>query len=173
MSFSPFFLLPLLLDLQSVDLNWKMTWFSSAACSLLYKNQHASSREIWTLLLLSFPLSLSLSLVFLSFSFFPFYLCNGLSLCCLFLFICCKGQSSAARLCCQKPLFTKGRNKWLTQTTSFIPASPQALFPSTARGTPPTPLPPLTSAEAPHPNYTAPLHPWGSQHTSPLPWVAT
>lgn len=63
---------PLLLDLQSVDLNWKMTWFRSAACSLLYKNQHASSREIWTRLLLSFPLSLWSSSLSLSLSFTGF-----------------------------------------------------------------------------------------------------
>lgn len=158
MTFSPFFLLPLLLDLQSVDLNWKMTWFSSATSSLLHKNQHASSREIWTRLLLCFslsPLSLSYSLSVLS-----------------FLFICCKGQSSAARLCCQKPLFTKGRNKWLTQTASFIPASPQAVFPSTARGNPPPTHPPLHFCQA-TPLSIAPLHPAGSQHTSPLPWVET
>lgn len=38
-------------------------------------------------------------------------LCCCVPLCCLFLFIRCKGQSNAARLCCQKALFTKGRNK--------------------------------------------------------------
>lgn len=88
-----------------------------------------------------------------------------------FLFICCKGQSSAARLCCQKPLFTKGRNKWLTQTTFFISASPQAVFPSTARETPSPPTPHFCQSPTPH--YTAPLHPSGSLHTSPLPWVET
>lgn len=72
MTLSPFFLLPLLPNLQSVDLNWKMTWFSSAASSLLHKNQHASSREIWAVCYcLSPPLSLCFCLsisVLLSFS---------------------------------------------------------------------------------------------------------
>lgn len=120
MTSSSFFLLPLLLDLQSVDLNWKMTWFSSPASSWLHKNQHASSCEIWTRLLLCFSLFSPLTYFLLSRS--P-SLSVLLSFSVLsFLFIRCKGQSSAARLCCQKPLFTKGRNKWLTQTASFIPA---------------------------------------------------
>lgn len=38
-----FFLLPPLPGQPRVDLNWKMTWFRSAASSLLHKNQHASS----------------------------------------------------------------------------------------------------------------------------------
>lgn len=115
MTLSPFFLLPLLPNLQSVDLNWKMTWFSSAASSLLHKNQHASSREIWGICYcLSPPLSLSL--------FLSFRLCLTIFLCVVFFYLFTKGQSSASRLCCQKPLFTKGRNKWLTQTASFIPA---------------------------------------------------
>lgn len=62
MTFCPFFLPPLLPDLRSVDLNWKMTWFSSATSSLLHKNQHASSREIWTCLLLFLAFSLPLCL---------------------------------------------------------------------------------------------------------------
>lgn len=122
MTFSSFFLLTLLLDLQSVDLNWKMTWFSSSASSRLHKNQHASSCEIWARLLLCFSLFSPLAHSLFSLSPLAHFLSYSLSQCCLFLFIRCKGQSSAARLCCQKPLFTKGRNKWLTQTASFIPA---------------------------------------------------
>lgn len=70
MTLCPFFLLPLLPDLQRVDLNWKMTWFGSATSSLLHKIQHASSRKIWTRLLLRLS--------------FPPSLCLALFLCCLF-----------------------------------------------------------------------------------------
>lgn len=126
---------------QSVDLSWRLTLFTLATTSLLHKNQHASTFDFWKLLL-SHSLSCSLCL----------------SVCCLFSFICCKGHSGAAQLCCQKPLFTKGRNKWVTQTAAFIPASPQALFPSTAKkGGPSNPSPTLHFCQAsPIPLYCNP-----------------
>lgn len=133
MTFNPFFLLPLLPDLQSVDLNWKMTWFSSAASSILYKNQHASSREIWTRLLLCFSPHPSLSLSY------------SLSLCCLFYLSAVKASQALLGFVVRNLYLPKGGiSDWHRQPLSSPPRRKQC-SPLPPEETPPPP--PLSSAK--------------------------
>lgn len=137
MSFSPFFLLPLLPNLQSVDLNWKMTWFSSAACSLLYKNQHASSREIWALLLLSLPLSLLSSFLSLSSLSRPF----TVFLCVVFFYLSAVKASQALLGFVVRNLYLPkgGISDWHRQPLSSLPRRKQCSPLLPEEPPPPTP----------------------------------
>lgn len=157
MTFSPFFLLPLLPDLQSVDLNWKMTWFSSATSSLLHKNQHAS----WDLN--------AFVVVFLS---FPPSLCLTLFLCCLFYLSAVKASQALLGFVVRNLYLPKGGiSDWHRQPLSS-PLRRKQCSPLLPEETPPPTHPPLHFCQA-TPLSIAPLHPAGSQHTSPLPWVET
>lgn len=160
MTLCPFFLLPLLPDLRSVDLNWKMTWFSSATSSLLHKNQHASSREIWTCLLL-----------FLSFS-LP--LCLTLFQCCLFYLSAVKASQALLSFVVRNLYLPKGGISDGHRQPLSSPFCRKQCFPL-----PPEETAPLLSLSLPHPFLTSAklplshrtlLHPAGSLHTSSLPW---
>lgn len=163
MTFCPFFLLPLLPDLQSVDLNWKMTWFGSATSSLLHKNQHASSREIWTCLLLFLP--------------FPPSLCLTLFLCCLFYLSAVKASQALLSFVVRNLYLPKGGiSDWHRQALSS-PFRRKQCSPLPPEETAPPPPPTLSLSlfsllpSSPFPITL--LHPAGSLHTSSLPWAAT
>lgn len=122
----------LLLNLKSGNLYWKMTWFSSAASSLLHKNQHTSSREIWTCLW-SFSLFLSFSL---SLSYY-------LSLCCLFYLSTVKASQALLGFVVRNLYLPKGGiSDWHRQPLSSLPSRKQC-----------SPLlPEETSPSFPHPS---------------------
>lgn len=140
MTFSPFFLLPLLPDLQSVDLNWKMTWFSSATSSLLHKNQHAS----WDLN--------AFVVVFLS---FPPSLCLTLFLCCLFYLSAVKASQALLGFVVRNLYLPKGGiSDWHRQPLSS-PLRRKQCSPLLPEETPLLPTLPFTSAKPP----PSPSHP--------------
>lgn len=159
MTFCPFFLLPPLLYLQRVDLNWKMTWLGSATSSLLHKNQHASSRKIWTRLLLRLT--------------FPPSLCLALFLCCLFYLSAVKASQALLGFVVRNLYLPKGGiSDWHRQPLSSPPRREQCSPSPPEETLYPPPLSSHFCQATPPPPITL-LHPAGSQHTSPLPRVAT
>lgn len=133
-----FFLLPPLPGQPRVDLNWKMTWFRSAAPSLLHKNQHASS-----------PLR-DLRSLFLSFSPSPHHLTptasvspslsDHPSLCSLFLFTHERASRAPLGFVVRNLYLPKGGiSEWHRQPLSSLPSREQCS--------------PLTPENSPHPHF--------------------